>query len=81
MEQPIIEVPFTIEKQFYQELEKRIRDDINEKIEKPSLWLNSYVSETKSSGFAPNIPNPWTIKQGTYEQLVFSGDNLEICNT
>ena len=49
IQQPIRSVPFALEKQFKQELEKRIRDNIIEKLEGPNSWLNSYVIERKHS--------------------------------
>ena len=49
-QQPIRGVPFALKKQFKQELEKMMRDNIIEKLEGPSSWLNSYVIERKRSG-------------------------------
>ena len=50
IQQPIRGVPFALEKQFKQELEKMMRDNIIEKLEGPSSWLNSFVIERKRSG-------------------------------
>ena len=50
IQQPIGSVPFALEKQFKQELDKIMRDNIIEKLEGPSSWLNSYVIERKRSG-------------------------------
>ena len=47
---PIRSVPFALEKQFKQEQEKMMRDNITEKLEVPSSWLNNYVIERKHSG-------------------------------
>ena len=47
IQQPIRGVPFAREKQFKQELEKMMRDNIIEKLEGPSSWLNSYLIERK----------------------------------
>ena len=49
IQQPIRSVPFRLEKQFKQELEKMVRDNIIEKLEGPNSWLNSYVIERKHS--------------------------------
>lgn len=45
-----VQQPIALEKQFKQELEKMTRDNIIEKLEGPSSWLNSYVIERKHSG-------------------------------
>ena len=50
IQQPIRSVPFALEKQFKQELEKMMRDNLIEKLEGPTSWLNSYVIERKHSG-------------------------------
>ena len=50
IQQPIRGVPLALEKQFKQELEKMMRDNIIEKLEGHSSWLNSYVIERKRSG-------------------------------
>ena len=51
IQQPIRSAPFALEKQFKQELEKIVRDNIIEKLEVPSSWLNSYVIKRKHSGY------------------------------
>ena len=50
IQQPIRSVPFALEKQFKQELEKMAKNNIIEKLKGPNSWLNSYVIERKHSG-------------------------------
>ena len=49
LQQPMRSVTFALEKQVKQELEKMTRDNMIEKLEGPSSWLNSYVIERKHS--------------------------------
>ena len=77
IQQPIRGVPFALEKQFKQELDKMMRDNIIEKLEGPSSWLNNYVIERKRSGKL-DMFRPQTIKQGTDQQLPLPGTKLGI---
>ena len=49
LQQPRRSVPFALEKQFKLELEKMMRDNMIEKLEGPSSWLNNNVFERKQT--------------------------------
>ena len=63
IQQAIKSAMFALEKQFRQELEKMMRDNIIEKLEGPSSWFKSYVIERKQRK-ASDMFRPQTIKQG-----------------
>ena len=49
IKQLIRSVPFALEKPFKQKLDKMMRDNKIEKLERPNAWLNSFVIKRKHS--------------------------------